>query len=129
MNLLGVEISRDKSVGSLKQSQTNSSVSQGAFVQQAGGYMLETLPDASEETEKTVIANISKLLARVSNVERGRFGRIFFSIAHAGSCSLTSARNQKSRWKSLTLKRYTAECDGTMICIVGIYACMTSHCW
>jgi len=28
--------------------------------------MLETLPDASEETEKIVINNIAKLLARVS---------------------------------------------------------------
>lgn len=27
--------------------------------------MLETLPEASEETEKTVINNIAKLLARV----------------------------------------------------------------
>ena len=27
--------------------------------------MLETLPDASEETEKTVINNIAKLLSRV----------------------------------------------------------------
>lgn len=38
---------------------------QDALVRQAGGYMLETLPDASEETEKTVINNIAKLLARV----------------------------------------------------------------
>ena len=35
-------------------------------MRQAGGYMLETLPDATEETEKTVINNIAKLLARVS---------------------------------------------------------------
>ena len=39
---------------------------QDALVRQAGGYMLETLPEATEETEKTVINNIAKLLARVS---------------------------------------------------------------
>ncbi|CAN0035485.1 unnamed protein product [Ectocarpus sp. 12 AP-2014] len=38
-----------------------------ALVRQAGGYMLETLPEASEETEKTVINNIAKLLARSSD--------------------------------------------------------------
>ncbi|CAM9821860.1 unnamed protein product [Pylaiella littoralis] len=38
-----------------------------ALVRQAGGYMLETLPDASEETEKIVINNIAKLLARSSD--------------------------------------------------------------
>eukprot|EP00904_Undaria_pinnatifida_P008178 jgi/Undpi1/4490/HiC_scaffold_17.g07844.m1 len=38
-----------------------------ALVRQAGGYMLETLPDASEETEKTVINNIAKLLSRAQD--------------------------------------------------------------
>lgn len=39
---------------------------QDALVRQAGGYMLETLPEATEETEKTVINNVAKLLSRVS---------------------------------------------------------------
>ncbi|CAM9465323.1 unnamed protein product [Ascophyllum nodosum] len=39
----------------------------GALVRQAGGYMLETLPDASEETEKTVVNNIAKLLNRAED--------------------------------------------------------------
>lgn len=47
---------------------------QGALVRQAGGYILETLPEASEETEKTVVANIGKLLNKV-NVSRRGVGR------------------------------------------------------
>ena len=38
---------------------------QDALVRQAGGYMLETLPNASDKTEKAVINNIAKLLTRV----------------------------------------------------------------
>lgn len=42
--------------------------------------MLETLPEATEATEKTVINNIAKLLARVSNVVLYYNINIFFPI-------------------------------------------------
>ena len=40
--------------------------------------MLETLPDASEETEKTVVNNIAKLLNRVSQSFFSYFSLIFY---------------------------------------------------
>ncbi|CAM9341038.1 unnamed protein product [Discosporangium mesarthrocarpum] len=36
----------------------------GALVRGAGGWILETLPDASRETEKKVVENVSRLLTR-----------------------------------------------------------------